>query len=55
MLEAPMLGGVWGRIFLGKPYPCNNCREAARTQGTSWHQWNDFTTMPGLLNSNFSS
>jgi hypothetical protein len=32
VLEAPTLGGVWGRIFPGMPYPCNNCREAAQTQ-----------------------
>jgi hypothetical protein len=26
-----MMGGVWGRIFLDKPYSCNNGRETAGT------------------------
>jgi hypothetical protein len=44
MLEAPTIGGS-GEDFPGQAYLCNICREAA------WHQWDDFTTAPGLSSS----
>jgi hypothetical protein len=47
VLEAPMLGGVWGRIFPGKPYPAIIAERLLEPR-TSWHQWDDFTTTPAL-------